>query len=140
VCNHLILLPILGIANRATASAVFSYGVESEETIYLRARHYDPEVGAFISKDPIGMQGGLNCYQYALNDPINKTDPSGNISILVVMAIAGVGGGIVSYISARAMDGSETDARIAAAAGFVTGFSLGSINAAGGTVTFFPNY
>ncbi|WP_240327249.1 RHS repeat-associated core domain-containing protein [Burkholderia sp. IDO3] len=34
---------------------------------YNRYRYYDPDSGRFISKDPIGLQGGLNTYQYAPN-------------------------------------------------------------------------
>lgn len=44
---------------------------------YNRARYYDQELGRFISEDPIGLEGGLNQYAYAENDPINKSDPSG---------------------------------------------------------------
>jgi RHS repeat-associated protein len=43
---------------------------------YNRHRYYDPRVGRFISKDPIGYLGGLNLYQYASN-PISWVDPSG---------------------------------------------------------------
>ncbi|MCC4104753.1 RHS repeat domain-containing protein [Serratia ureilytica] len=32
---------------------------------YNRYRYYDPEVGRFVSKDPIGYAGGLNLFQYA---------------------------------------------------------------------------
>ncbi|EHD1638550.1 RHS repeat protein [Salmonella enterica] len=34
---------------------------------YNRYRYYDPEVGRFVSKDPIGVAGGLNLHQYAPN-------------------------------------------------------------------------
>ncbi|NLA18068.1 hypothetical protein GPU89_13435 [Burkholderia cepacia] len=30
---------------------------------YNRYRYYDPEVGRFVSKDPIGFAGGLSLYQ-----------------------------------------------------------------------------
>ncbi|MDN7874661.1 RHS repeat-associated core domain-containing protein [Burkholderia aenigmatica] len=43
---------------------------------YNRYRYYDPEVGRFVSKDPIGYAGGLNLYQYAPN-PIEWVDPFG---------------------------------------------------------------
>ncbi len=34
---------------------------------YNRHRYYDPDVGAFITQDPIGLLGGVNVYQYAPN-------------------------------------------------------------------------
>jgi RHS repeat-associated protein len=47
------------------------------EHYYYRARYYNPEVGEFISEDPIRFSGGGNFYQYASNDPSNNSDPSG---------------------------------------------------------------
>jgi RHS repeat-associated protein len=43
---------------------------------YNRYRYYDPEVGRFVSKDPIGFAGGLNIYIYAPN-PIGWVDSLG---------------------------------------------------------------
>jgi hypothetical protein len=43
----------------------------------MRARYYDPDVGRFISKDPIGILGGLNMFTYVQNNPINWIDPFG---------------------------------------------------------------
>ncbi|WP_230961541.1 RHS repeat-associated core domain-containing protein, partial [Burkholderia stagnalis] len=34
---------------------------------YNRYRYYDPSSGRFVSKDPIGLAGGINVYQYASN-------------------------------------------------------------------------
>ena len=46
--------------------------------IYFRARHYDPALGQFIQRDPIGFAAGdLNLYTYVENDPYNYSDPSG---------------------------------------------------------------
>lgn len=44
---------------------------------YYRARYYDPDMGRFLSADPIGYGDGLNMYAYVANDPMNYTDPSG---------------------------------------------------------------
>ena len=45
---------------------------------YYRERYYDPVIGKFISKDPIGLEGGdLNFYTYVWNDPVNWIDPYG---------------------------------------------------------------
>ena len=43
---------------------------------YNRFRYYDSDVGMFISRDPIGLMGGSNSYQYAPN-PIIWIDPTG---------------------------------------------------------------
>ena len=42
---------------------------EDEETglHYNRYRYFDPLAGIFISQDPIGLTGGLGCYQYGPN-------------------------------------------------------------------------
>ncbi|SHM97154.1 RHS repeat-associated core domain-containing protein, partial [Halomonas cupida] len=43
---------------------------------YNRHRYYDPEIGRFITQDPIGLMGGANLYQYAPN-PTIWVDPLG---------------------------------------------------------------
>ncbi|WP_230469033.1 MULTISPECIES: RHS repeat-associated core domain-containing protein [Burkholderia] len=43
---------------------------------YNRHRYYDPDIGIFISQDPIGIVGGLNPYQFAPNS-FRWTDPTG---------------------------------------------------------------
>ncbi|WP_260262113.1 RHS repeat-associated core domain-containing protein [Vibrio intestinalis] len=43
---------------------------------YNRHRYYNPDSGSFITPDPIGLAGGLNNYQYAVN-PTGWIDPLG---------------------------------------------------------------
>jgi RHS repeat-associated protein len=52
--------------------------IEDEETglYYNRYRYYDPEIGRFISPDPIGLEGGLNEYAYGPN-PVAWFDAMG---------------------------------------------------------------
>ena len=47
---------------------------------YNRFRYYDSDVGMFVSRDPIGLLGGDNVFQYAPN-PVMWIDPFGLISI-----------------------------------------------------------
>ncbi|WP_328324867.1 C39 family peptidase [Kribbella sp. NBC_00382] len=53
---------------------------DSSGLVYLQARYYDPELGRFISPNPV-VDGddtvGLNRYAYAANDPVNHTDRTG---------------------------------------------------------------
>jgi len=45
---------------------------------YYRARYYNPEIGRFMTNDPIGMSGGnLNFYSYVNNNSVNWIDPLG---------------------------------------------------------------
>ena len=45
--------------------------------IYFRARWYNPVVGRWLSKDPIGIAGGLNLYAFCGNNPVMFVDPDG---------------------------------------------------------------
>ena len=43
---------------------------------YNRFRYYEPQVGRFISQDPIGLEGGFNTFSFPTN-PITWTDVLG---------------------------------------------------------------
>jgi RHS repeat-associated protein len=45
--------------------------------LYYRARFYDPELGRFLSEDPIGLAGGINPFAYVANNPVAYSDPRG---------------------------------------------------------------
>lgn len=74
-----------GRLNRRTGTTpnpfqfVGQFGVQRDETglNYMRARYYDPSAGRFISRDPIGLAGGMNLYSYTENNPVMGIDPSG---------------------------------------------------------------
>ena len=44
---------------------------------YLRARYYNPQIGRFLSEDPIGFAGGINKYVYVSDAPMDFDDPFG---------------------------------------------------------------
>jgi RHS repeat-associated protein len=47
------------------------------ELHYMRNRLYEPKTGRFLSEDPIWLDGGINLYTFAGNDPVNLRDPVG---------------------------------------------------------------
>jgi RHS repeat-associated protein len=57
----------------------FAGGLFDSQTGLLRfgARDYDASVGRWTQKDPISLSGGINVYEYAGDDPINGSDPTG---------------------------------------------------------------
>jgi RHS repeat-associated protein len=61
----------------------------SSGLMYLRARYYDPATGRFLSPDAFSgtdqLPLSLNKYLYALADPVNDSDPSGNQDLIETM-------------------------------------------------------
>ena len=79
--------------NSSSKSDRFLFAGEDYEAetglIYLRNRYYDPEIGRFISPDPVfgdvTNPQALNPYVYANNNPINFRDPLGLKSATAVI-------------------------------------------------------
>ncbi|MDZ4818681.1 MAG: RHS repeat-associated core domain-containing protein, partial [Planctomycetota bacterium] len=47
---------------------------------YYRARYYDPGLGGFVRRDPLGFDAGdSNLYRYVGNCPLMRLDPTGQV-------------------------------------------------------------
>ena len=72
------------------------YWDEETGLYYLASRYYDPEVGRFINADDINVPGmnltvssNKNLYAYCDNNPITRTDLSGEFWHLAIGAVVG---------------------------------------------------
>lgn len=80
---------------------------------YSTFRYYDPEIGRFATQDPIGLLGGINLYQYAVN-PLGWLDPlgwAGNPANATHIAYEGVKDGkpYIGYASKPGLGHSAQD-------------------------------
>ena len=44
-------------------------------------RWYQPDIGRFVQRDPIGLDGGMNVYAYCQADPLAMIDPNGTMAL-----------------------------------------------------------
>ena len=58
------------------AIAVIIFTAQAHAVMYL-ARPYDPNMGRWMSRDPIGEAGGVNLYGFVRNRPVNRWDKFG---------------------------------------------------------------
>ena len=84
LANHITLDSFGNVIEQTDESFAVRYLLAGREydaetgLYYLRARYLDPVTGRFISTDPLGPIGGdINGYRYALNSPIQLSDPTG---------------------------------------------------------------
>jgi RHS repeat-associated protein len=97
---------------------------------YYRARFYDPNLGRFISEDPIGLAGGdINEFGYVRNNPLTFRDPTGltRCNPLLGALIGANAGGLVG-----ATAGAGIGAVAGALAGALTGGTIGTLAEPGG--------
>jgi RHS repeat-associated protein len=68
----------------ATPPFRFSTKYTDGETglVYYGYRYYAPEMGRWLSRDPIGERGGNNLYAFLRNDGVNKWDILGREELI----------------------------------------------------------
>ncbi len=99
----------------ATNNRILSskYLDDTTEWYYYGYRYYNPELGRWPSRDPIGERGGLSLYTFVVNSPVDATDVLG-----LSTATGPADGGVQLY-------GSVTvDASISASLGWGRSFDV----------------
>jgi len=66
---------------------------------YYRGRYFSSTIGRFISRDPIGVRGGINLYSYVQSKAVNLVDPSGLAGICSLVIHAGQYGNLKDYVN-----------------------------------------
>ena len=81
----------LNTSTTPSGNQISSTGSTPNSYLYSGARYYNPNIGRFISEDPLGFEAGTpDLYEYTYDDPVNTIDPSGDCPWCIV---AGVGAG-----------------------------------------------
>ncbi len=57
--------------------AIGYYTDKETSGVYVRQRRFGPDIGRWISTDPLGFVDGPFLYLYCANNPVNCSDPSG---------------------------------------------------------------
>ena len=97
---------------------------------YYRARWYDPQIGRFISEDPIGFAGGdVNLYGYVRNQPLIYRDSSGLFpgADILPNTLGQFGGALTAIGGALATAGGAiaSSPAVVAGGGFAIGYGIG---------------
>jgi RHS repeat-associated protein len=126
----------IGHTGSVTSALQYNGQYTDDETgyQYLRARYYDPTTGQFLTVDP-AYDLTTSRYSYATGNPLNISDPSGELPTIAIGAIlggvAGVGVGAGTYLATHWNSGFNAQDLGAAAlgggvSGTITGACLGT--------------
>jgi RHS repeat-associated protein len=103
---------------------------------YAGARFYDPELGMFLTHDPV--RSAASPYGYCGGDPVNNTDPNGEcpwcIAIIVAVAVAtAIDVGIQTGDVGSALKAGISSVPMTIAGGAVGGAFLGTVTSTAAT-------
>jgi RHS repeat-associated protein len=108
---------------------------------YMQQRYYDPQLGLFLSVDPVSPHSShkhFNRYSYAYGNPYSFTDPDGRVPVMPFVYGA-LMGGLADIAVQKAMNPGKpidkVEVGIAAAVGSVSGGAGGLAVAAVGSGT-----
>lgn len=109
---------------------------DSTGLVYLGARFYDPEIGRFLSVDPVHFveesPTSFNRYAYGNNSPYSYVDPDGELPILLLipLVVKGIDYGITAYDTYQAyqeggVEAAAKEVAISSATSIVPGLKTG---------------
>ena len=67
---------LCGRRARCVKNCGYRYDAETDN-YYVRNRYYSPILGRWLTRDPIGYQGGINLYGYVGSGPVGDVDATG---------------------------------------------------------------
>ncbi len=129
-------------------------------------RYYDPDLGRFLSPDPLGFAGGdVNLYVYAGNNPLVASDPMGledakfgltlsclgwpcqpqnvekgsEVSVGVYVGTGEVGRGLEAGLFYERNEGNGLDSGLSAFAGYTADVHNDTLNV-GGEISFVTSF
>ncbi len=72
--------------------------------IYFGQRYYDPNLGRWLTPDPIGPSDSSNLYQYVFNNPYRYIDPNGESVLDFFVGLGEMIGGGVIFVGGGALE------------------------------------
>ena len=98
----------------------------------MQPRYYDAETCRFINADGQLNEGvlGYNMFAYCENNPVNGSDPDGDMVWWAAAALGGAAFEVASYLIGNAISGQKSTwkgAAKAALTGAITGVALGAV-------------
>ena len=99
---------------------------------YFGARWYEPEIGRFLSVDPVQFREdnifSFNRYAYANNNPYKYIDPDGRVPVIVTAIVGAVSGAVSGGLGAAATGGGDLSIAVGAGVGALVGGVVGSVS------------
>jgi RHS repeat-associated protein len=70
----------LQVSGAWTVTNAYAFSTKQKDTsglVYYGARYYNPQIGRWTQRDPMGFVDGPNVYAFVGNNPVNFVDPYG---------------------------------------------------------------